>query len=251
MSKVVSVHSFRGGTGKSNTTANIAALLAGKGMRVGVVDTDILSPGIHVLFGVQEGTMVHSLNDYLWGICNVEDAAIDVSANRSNSDKGKIYLIPSSMKTGDIARILREGYDVGLLNDGYERLIKQLDLDFLLIDTHPGLNEETLLSIAISDVLLIVMRPDAQDFQGTAVTVEVARQLTVPLMLLIVNKTPSIFDSQMLKQRVENSLQCDVAAILPHSDEMMALASEGVFVTKYPGHPMARLLMEVLDRFQK
>ncbi len=55
----------------------------------------------------------------------------------------------------------------------------------------------------------------------------------------------------MLKQRVENSLQCDVAAILPHSDEMMALASEGVFVTKYPGHPMARLLMEVLDRFQK
>jgi MinD-like ATPase involved in chromosome partitioning or flagellar assembly len=251
MSKVISVHSFRGGTGKSNTTANIAALLAEKGMRVGVVDTDILSPGIHVLFGVQEGTMVHSLNDYLWGVCNVEDAAIDVTANRGSSDKGKIYLIPSSMKTGDIARILREGYDVGLLNDGYQRLTKQLNLDFLLIDTHPGLNEETLLSIAISDVLLIVMRPDAQDFQGTAVTVEVARQLNVPLMLLIVNKSPSIFDSQILKQRVESSLRCDVAAILPHSDEMMALASEGVFVMKYPGHPMARLLREVLDRFQK
>jgi septum site-determining protein MinD len=46
MSKIISVHSFRGGTGKSNTTANIAALLAMDGARVGVVDTDIaISPG--------------------------------------------------------------------------------------------------------------------------------------------------------------------------------------------------------------
>jgi septum site-determining protein MinD len=55
MSKIVSVHSFRGGTGKSNTTANLAALLPRKGHRVGVVDTDIASPGIHVLFGLAEG----------------------------------------------------------------------------------------------------------------------------------------------------------------------------------------------------
>ncbi|MBI3162227.1 MAG: P-loop NTPase, partial [Chloroflexi bacterium] len=43
MSKIVSVHSFRGGTGKSNTTANLASLLAMDGFRVGVVDTDIAS----------------------------------------------------------------------------------------------------------------------------------------------------------------------------------------------------------------
>ena len=67
MSKIVSVHSFRGGTGKSNTTANLATLVAAQGRRVGVVDTDIASPGIHVLFGLDEDKMVHSLNDYLWG----------------------------------------------------------------------------------------------------------------------------------------------------------------------------------------
>ena len=50
MAQIISIHSFRGGTGKSNTTANIAALLAAGGRRVGVVDTDIQSPGIHVLF---------------------------------------------------------------------------------------------------------------------------------------------------------------------------------------------------------
>ncbi|MEM1281643.1 MAG: P-loop NTPase, partial [Cyanobacteria bacterium P01_H01_bin.152] len=65
MVRVVSVHSFRGGTGKSNTTANLAATVARTGKRVGIVDTDIQSPGIHVLFGFDESHMSLALNDYL------------------------------------------------------------------------------------------------------------------------------------------------------------------------------------------
>ena len=52
------------------------------------------------------------------------------------------------------------------------------------------MNEETLLSIAISDKLMLVMRPDSQDFQGTAVTAELARRLEIPEMLIVVNKVP-------------------------------------------------------------
>ena len=37
MARIISVHSFRGGTGKSNTTANVAAVLAAEGRRVGVI----------------------------------------------------------------------------------------------------------------------------------------------------------------------------------------------------------------------
>ena len=151
MSKIVSVHSFRGGTGKSNTTANVAALLAVDGARVGIVDTDIQSPGIHVLFNLDESEMVHSLNDYLWGKCSIKEAAHDVTGRLGGEIKGQVFLIPSSIKAGEIARILREGYDVGLLNDGFRDIVKEMKLDYLLIDTHPGLNEETLLSIAISD----------------------------------------------------------------------------------------------------
>ena len=54
MSKIISIHSFRGGTGKSNITANLTALIARTGNRVGAVDTDIQSPGIHILFGLDE-----------------------------------------------------------------------------------------------------------------------------------------------------------------------------------------------------
>ena len=247
MSKIISVHSFRGGTGKSNTTANLTALLAAQGNRVGVIDTDIQSPGIHVLFGLAEDDMKFSLNDYLWGKCDIKETAYDVTSNLGKDIQGKVYLIPSSINSGEIARVLREGYDVNLLNEGCQDLIEDLELDILMIDTHPGINEETLLSIAISDVLLIIMRPDQQDYQGTSVTVEVARKLYVSNLMLLINKVPTVFDFNDIKQRVEKSYNADVVGVLPHSDEMMTLASEGVFVVKFPEHTITRSLKAVAE----
>lgn len=239
MSKIISIHSFRGGTGKSNSTANIAAQLAIQGYRVGVIDTDIQSPGIHILFGFDESKMEHSLNDYLWGKCDIKQTAHDVTASIGAGCKGKVFLVPSSIRAGEIARVLREGYDVNLLNEGFRDLVETLELDALMIDTHPGLNEETLLSIAISDVLLIILRPDQQDYQGTGVTVEVARKLNVPKMLLIVNKVPAVFSPTDVKARVEKAYSAEVAAVLPHSDELMAMASSEIFSVRYPDHPIS------------
>jgi MinD-like ATPase involved in chromosome partitioning or flagellar assembly len=250
MSKIVSVHSFRGGTGKSNTTANLAALLAMDGARVGVVDTDIQSPGIHILFNLDDSEMVHSLNDYLWGKCGIKDTAHDVTGHLGADVKGQVFLIPSSIKAGEIARVLREGYDVGLLNDGFRDLVSELNLDYLMIDTHPGLNEETLLSIAVSDALVIIMRPDQQDYQGTAVTVDVARKLDVPNMMLVVNKLPAAFDLEDVRRRVEQTYNCEVATVLPHSDEMMTLASSGIFAIHYPDHPITQGLKSIVARLQ-
>ncbi|MBD2775170.1 MinD/ParA family ATP-binding protein [Iningainema tapete] len=242
MSKIISVHSFRGGTGKSNMTANLAACVAGFGHRVGIVDTDIQSPGIHVLFGFDEQVMERSLNDYLWGRCKIEDTAYDVSFALKNAVRKDtaIYLIPSALKTEEITRVLREGYDVGLLNEGFQELIEKLNLEYLFIDTHPGLNEETLLSITISDSLIVVLRPDRQDFQGTAVTVDVARQLEIPQMLLVVNKVLPDFDLDALRRQVEMAYNTKVAGILPLAEEMVQLASSDIFCLRYPNHPFSQ-----------
>jgi len=250
MTKIVSIHSFRGGTGKSNSTANLAATVARHGHRVGIVDTDIQSPGIHVLFGFDEKRLQYSLNDYLWGRCLIEDTAYDVSdllptKAKSNS---KIYLIPSSIKAGDIAKILREGFDFVLLRDGFQQLMETLNLEYLFIDTHPGLNEETLLSLTISDVLLIILRPDRQDFQGTAVTVEVARKLEVPDMFLLLNKVLPSFDLDDLKQKAEETYQTPVVGTLLYSEEMMELASSGIFCVQYPDHPFTQVIEAVAQR---
>ncbi|MCX6045742.1 MAG: MinD/ParA family protein [Chloroflexi bacterium] len=245
MSKIISIHSFRGGTGKSNTTANLAALLAAEGQRVGVIDTDIQSPGIHVLFGLTGASINHSLNDYLWGRCEIGQAAHDVTESLGAALKGKLYLIPSSIQADEIVNVLREGYDVSMLTNGFRKLIKELNLDILMIDTHPGLNEETLFSLAISHVLLIIMRPDQQDYEGTGVTIEVARSLDVPRLLLMVNKTPAAFPTAEVQARVEQTYGCEVAAVLPHSDEMMTLASNGIFALRFPEHPLTALYKEV------
>jgi MinD-like ATPase involved in chromosome partitioning or flagellar assembly len=251
MSKIISVHSFRGGTGKSNTSANLTYQCALRGLKVGVVDTDIQSPGIHVLFGMDEDAMGRSLNDYLWGKCEIEETAHNVTASLGPNVTGQVYLIPSSIKAGEIARVLREGYDVGLLNEGFEALIKKLNLDVLIIDTHPGLNEETLLSIAISDTLILILRPDNQDYQGTSVTADVARKLDVPQMLLMVNKVPPLYNMEDVRQRIEQKFGCEVAGVIPHSDELMTLASSGIFSMKYPDHPVTKIYQRLADRMLK
>ncbi|MEA2640610.1 MAG: hypothetical protein QOF51_2004 [Chloroflexota bacterium] len=253
MSKIVSIHSFRGGTGKSNTTANLATMMAQRGNRVAIIDTDIQSPGIHVLFALAEDDIQNTLNDYLWGKCNIEQAAIDVGSRLTVEDghvglhHGSLHLVPSSIKAGDIARVLREGYDVGLLNDGYHNLVEKLQLDYLFIDTHPGLNEETLLSISVSDVLLLILRPDKQDFQGTAVTVDVARKLDVPALLLVVNKVLESFDFAVVGQQVARTYNAEVAGVLPNSDDIVRLASGDVFCLRFPEHRWSREIARIAD----
>lgn len=252
MTQIIAVHSFRGGTGKSNSIANLAALIAIQGQRVGIIDTDIQSPGIHVIFGLQPQEMKFTLNDFLWGRCGMKDAAYDLTpslcAAAGKTVKGSLYLVPASIKANEIARILREGYDVVHLNDGLQEMIRSLQLDYLLIDTHPGLNEETLLSIGIADLLLIVLRPDNQDFQGTAVTVDVARKLNVAKMALLINKALPTMAFADLQQQVEEIYQVPVVGVLPLTIEVAQLASQGIFCLRYPQHPITVTLRAVADR---
>jgi MinD-like ATPase involved in chromosome partitioning or flagellar assembly len=255
MSKIVSIHSFRGGTGKSNLTANLAVLTAMRGRRVGIVDTDVQSPGIHVLFGFDEDRIERALNDYLWDRCKIEETAYDVSdvlrATGAPAGAGAgLFLIPSSLRTGEIARVLREGYDVAKLNDGFRELQRALALDYLFIDTHPGVNEETLLSIAISDTLLIVLRPDHQDYQGTAVTVDLARRLETPRIMLVLNKVLPPFDAAAMSAKVRSTYDVPVAGVLPLAEDMVRLASGGVFCLLHPSHPVSDTLRAVADLAQ-
>ena len=242
--RVVSVHSFRGGTGKSNLSANVAAQLARAGMRVGVIDADVQSPGIHVLFGLKGDDITASLNDFLFDGVPIEDVAIDVTPKGL---PGRIHLIPSSIRPGEITRVLRNGYDSQLLVQGLREFVDALTLDALLVDTHPGLQEETLLSLVVADTLLVVLRPDQQDYEGTGVTVHVAKELEVPRIALVVNKSPATFDPAVVRERVEQAYDCPVVAVLPHSDEMMMLGSAGLFSLQHPEEELSEEMVRVAD----
>lgn len=256
MSKLVAIHSFRGGTGKSNATASLAALLALQGKRVAVVDTDVQSPGIHLIFGLDEDQKLRTLNEYLRGECTIEDVAYPVGADAAPGSlqaqlAGKtLWLIPASLSASEISDVLRYGYDVNRLNAGLQSVRKSLDLDFLLIDTHPGLHEETLLSFAFSDILLVILRLDRQDLQGTAVTVDIARSLDVPHLLLVVNKVLARYDEADVRREVSRAFAAPVVGVLPLSEEMAALQSSNIFALRFPDHPWSLALKEVAAQLQ-
>jgi septum site-determining protein MinD len=235
MVRVASLHSFRGGTGKSNLTANVAVLLARRGARVGVVDTDIQSPGIHVLFGLRGTDVVGSLNDHLFAGAAIGEVAHDVTPPAT---AGAIHLIPASVRAGEITRVLREGYDARRLVAGMHQLVDVLALDLLLIDTHPGLGEETLLALAISDTVVLVLRPDQQDYEGTGVLVEVAAGLEVPRTALVVNKVPAAVPVGEVEGRVAAAYGPPVVAVVPHDEELMTIGSAEVFAVRHGGHPL-------------
>jgi septum site-determining protein MinD len=250
VSYTVAVHSFRGGTGKSNITANLAALLALQGKRVAVVDTDIQSPGLHALFGLTEESIPWALNDFLWGRCPIVSAAYEAHEHLSDlaaSPSGALFVVPSRINANDIARVLNHGYNVERLNEGLHDLTSDLHLDVLLIDTHPGLHEETLLTLSISDALLILLRPDEQDFQGTAVTVEVARQLEVRKLLLAINMVMPSIDMEVLAQQVGRVYRAPVAAVIQRADEVALLGSRDLFCLRHPDHQFTQQVQHLSE----
>jgi len=250
MGQIVSIHSFRGGTGKSNVTANLAAQVTLIDKRVGIVDTDIQSPGIHVLFGLDENYMGNTLNDFLHDKCTIREVAFSIGDNADQRPQlaGKpLWLFPASIRGREISKILREGFDVNLLNSGLQTLMSEFELDYLFIDTHPGLNEETLLSIAISDLLIVVLRPDQQDFQGTAVTVDIARSLDVPNLLLIVNKAIPTHDNDDLKMQIEEAYDAPLAGVLPLNFELADNGSKDLFALSNPDHKWSQELHQVTE----
>ncbi|KAF0107197.1 MAG: cobyrinic acid a c-diamide synthase [Anaerolineaceae bacterium] len=258
MGKIISIHSFRGGTGKSNITANLAAQAALQGKRVAVVDTDIQSPGIHVLFGLDETKMGHTLNEFLRGECTIKEVAHPAGAEGREGvqqlTRHTIWLVPSSINGKEISRVVKTGYSVDVLNRGLNALQKELNLDYLFIDTHPGLNEETLLSVALSDTLVVILRPDQQDFQGTAVTVDIARQLDVPNLFLVVNKSlisPELKEYDQLVQKFRSDIEAKygatVAGILPLTIDMANLGSADIFSLRYPDHVWSKELRKIAE----
>ncbi len=253
MTKIILIHSFRFGTGKSNITASLAVEIAQKGWRVGIIDTDLHSPGVHSLFGCDVEQLDPMLNHYLWGKHPIEEIAHDVGgAIKVGSGEvtllsGRIYLIPSGPRVGEIARMLRSGFDLGRLGAGIHELALKLRLDYLLIDTHPGINEESLLMLSLAHTLLLLTDINHQSFQGTAVVLDLARNLGVPKTYLLINQIPSDYDLKDIKFKAETAFGVPVGGLFPFAKEMLLLAGAGVFSLHHPQHPWSEEVRAVVN----
>jgi MinD-like ATPase involved in chromosome partitioning or flagellar assembly len=66
--------------------------------------------------------------------------------------------------------------------------------------------------------------------------------------MLVMNNVPPTFDTAEVKAKVERTYECEVGAILPHSEEMISLSSAGIFVLQYPDRPLTVMLEELTSK---
>ncbi|NTW97941.1 MAG: MinD/ParA family protein [Oscillochloris sp.] len=247
MTSITVIHSFRRGTGKSTVAANLAVLLADGGRRVGLVDASLQSPSLHLFFGLRDLGRRPTLNDYLAGRCELGMAALDVTGQIDPPPPGAVVLVPASGEADKILESLRGSYRAEALSEGLAGLADGLGLDALLVDTPAGLSEETLLTIAAADRVLLLLRPDHQDYHGTGVVIELARRLGAPQLQLLVNEVPPSFDAVEVALRVAVGFEHSVAAALHHSEQIQLIGSGGLLVRRAPDSPAARALRQIAE----
>jgi septum site-determining protein MinD len=70
MSKIIAVHSYKGGTGKTLFSVNLAATFAKAGKKVCVFDLDFRAPSLFAILKTPNADFW--LNDYLNNTCEIE-----------------------------------------------------------------------------------------------------------------------------------------------------------------------------------
>ncbi|GAA2752354.1 ParA family protein [Kitasatospora cinereorecta] len=239
--EIIAMHSHRGGTGRSTLAANLARLMADQGRRVALVDTDIQSPAAHVLFALGEWQPCRTLADYLIGRCEVEQAALPV-----RSEAGALFVVPARGEASGIHEIIAQGYDVGLLREGFDRLAFGLRLDVLVLDTHAGINNETVTAVASADTLAMVTRSCRLDLSGAGETIEFSRQLGSPRQALLVNLVPPGITGEAAGRRAAAAFGTPAAAVLPYTPELATVAGARLFVDAHPDHPLVERFRTII-----
>jgi len=244
MTTTIITNSFRGGTGKSTVISNVGSYLASIGMKVIIVDADIVSPGVHAIFGLDASSFDKTLTDYLTGGANVSDIVYDISDNLELPEDA-LSIVPSSMAKGEIAEFLNTDGRSNKLTQVIKELSEQFQPDFILLDTHPGINEELLIAAGVTDVLFNIVRPDNQDYQGLTVSSEIAKKLKLKLYVIL-NKVHPKLNKKDLIENIKKKFKLPVAGALPLSEELILSQSQFVFSDKYPEHEFSKEIQSIV-----
>lgn len=251
MTRSIAVHSYKGGTGKTTLTANVAVALALKGRRVGIMDMDLEGPGLHVFFDIDPSQVRFTVNDVLAGVASPENAAIRLSEKMGFSH-GEIYYCPASTRVAEIMRTLKTGYEVDMFEDAVKRLQKHFGLHYLFIDTHPGIQHDTLLALGVCDHQMLVSRIDQQDIFGTGVMIEVSSTFEKPVHLVLNLIPPRVREPEVAKfaRTLSSHFEVDMAGWVPFSEEIISSLSRTVLTLKTPKGHVAERFRALAERVE-
>lgn len=185
--KLLTITSGKGGVGKSTFTANIAYLLAKRGLKVGVIDADIGLANMQVLFDVKPK---FTLFDYIDGKSNLEDVFIRTQYPNITLIAGKSgYQYSNHSNSLVIARIVQDIIDIE-------------EFDIVLVDTGAGLNDYVKEFLSISSNILALTTTDPSALTDVYALVKMLSKDKNSLMLCF-NHTKNY----KIGESITNSLQ--------------------------------------------
>lgn len=252
MTRSIAVHSYKGGTGKSTLTANIAVALALKGRRVGIMDMDLEGPGLHVFFDVDPDKLRFTINDVLAGVCPPEAACVRLS-EKLPLNGGEIYYSPASVKVSEIMRTLKTGFELEMFENAIKRMQEKYGLHYLLIDTHPGIQHDTLLALGVCDHQLIISRVDQQDIFGTGVLIEISSTFEKPVHLVLNMIPPRVKEAEVHKfaRALSAHFTVDMSGWLPFSEDIIGSLSRSVLTLKSPRNMITDRLRHLAESVEE
>lgn len=154
LQRIITLANYKGGVGKSTSTASIGACLASKGFKVLLIDLDGQS-NLTLYYILQADNLETSIFDTL-----VHGDPLTIINVKPNLD-----IVPSSleMATAEIAMtnlLAREQRLMRALNDVKDRY------DYILIDCPPSLGIVTTNAFLAADQILVPMTPELLPLKG-------------------------------------------------------------------------------------
>jgi septum site-determining protein MinD len=254
MSKIIAVHSYKGGTGKTLFSVNLAATFAKAGKKVCVFDLDFRAPSLFAI--LKTPTAEFWLNDYLNNTCEIDKTLINLSS-RIPGD-GKFYAClanPSTEAIRDVSSKDRkwEMRALGRLLALRETLIKDQKFDYLFFDTSPGLQYSSINAIVAADFVVVATTGDRSDVDGTKRMLIELYNLFEKKTGLVLNKVldPSITAKKAeMQAKIKAEYQVPMLGMVPCFCEILRAEGNLIFVQDKPDHPFTKILAEMSKKIE-
>lgn len=190
--KVMAITSGKGGVGKTFVSANLAAALTRRGLKVLVLDADLGLANLDVVLNLYPKITLH---DVFSGKATLEDAIIKAPGGFSVILAGS-GLVEYSRLTLEI----REEF-LKLMNEIVPRY------DVVLLDTGAGISDVVLFAISLASEVLMVATPEPTSLTDAYATIKVlAAQQGRQTVRLIVNQTVRPGDGKNIVNQLQQVL---------------------------------------------
>lgn len=257
MRGVVSIHSSRGGTGKSLIAVNLAAIYAKDGVNVSLVDLDFRAPSLSTTFNISH--VEYSTNDFLNGQCPMKDVLVDVSSKYDT--KGKFFVGLADPSLNAVREMMGKSrkWEMEALKKllALRRDLKNLKVDWAIYDTSPGILYSSINAVSSSDVSLIVLTMDDLDIRGTQRMIRDIYDAFETKTLILINKafpdrTPLKGESpKNLFGQIEKTLNKPVIGGIPCFCDILEASRSLIFALDRPEHAFTRSLQVIAQKLSE